>query len=246
MTVSLVVPTYRGAERLSRLLASLPGAGALRDMELLVGDDGSPPDDARAIAQAVESFDFFHDRRVLRNESNAGPVATLARLIFRTHGHTVLQLDDDVTLPGEFFHTMLRLLNLPGMGVLSWRSQGMGPGQSVHPVPGYLEPATELAGYCMAYKRERYEEVQGVDERYRYYCSDSDFALRVCLAGRPCYRVHWPLVPHEEHGAVKASPEIAARRQEWVDRDLGAFRRKWGGTGPEMQAKALAALGKRA
>jgi hypothetical protein len=99
-----------------------------------------------------------------------------------------------------------------------------------------LQPATELAGYCMAYRRAVYDEVGGIDTRYQFYCSDSDFALRVAQAGHPCYRVWWPLVPHLEHSSV-SDP---AARTAMGTRDLAAFKAKWGAPGAEMEERAIA------
>src|SRR6185295_4950392 len=121
-------------------------------------------------------------------------------------GDTVLLLDDDVLWPAELLQTVRQLTAIPNIGVLSWRSFGDQPGQSTVARPGFMELATELAGYCMAFRRSVWDEAVGLDSRFKFYCSDSDFALRVTLAGHPSYRVWWPLVPHREHGAFKDAP----------------------------------------
>lgn len=236
--LSIVIPTYRGAARLARLLPTI-NANDNADVELLVADDGSPGNEGEAIKEVVAKSPITR-KRTLRFDENCGMVAVMKLLLEEARGELVLQLDDDVLVPAGLITTMSHLLEqIPNVGVLSWRSLGRNPGQSRKSAVGFLEPATQLAGYCMAYRRSVYDEVGGVDTRFRMYCSDSDFALRVCMAGHPCYRVWWPLVPHEEHAAFSGGDfdrgGIAAR-------DLAAFQAKWGNTGEEMEKKALSKL----
>lgn len=232
--LSLCIPCHRGAPRLAQLFSSLP---ADPDLELLVYDDGSPQEEAHAIARVFATAPIAR-KRLLRNERKRGPVAALRDVVGAASGDSVLQLDDDVVLPPTFLSTLRVLLAIDNIGVLSWRSEGSNPGQSKLPTTGMLQPATELAGYCMAYRRAIYDKVGGIDTRFHFFCSDSDFALRVALAGHPCYRVWWPLVPHAEHSSG-ADP---GARQAMADRDLEAFRDKWNATGPEMERAALARL----
>ena len=231
--LSICVPCHRGAPRLETLIASLPISDP--DLELLVYDDGSPQADANAIARVFSAAPIAR-KRLLRNERNRGPVAALRDVVAAASGDSVLQLDDDVTLPPTFLGTLRALLAIDNIGVLSWRSEGSNPGQSKIPRAGMLQPATEIAGYCMAYRRAVYDKVGGIDTGFQFYCSDSDFALRVALAGHPCYRVWWPLVPHAEH----SSGSDPAARQAMTSRDLAAFERKWNATGAEMEKRALA------
>jgi len=231
--ISLCIPCHRGGPRLKRLLASLPSDDS--DLELLVYDDGSPEADGADIVRAFATAPVVR-KRLLHNARKRGPVAALRDVVAASRGEIVLQLDDDVLVPPGLFEVVRRLFAIDNVGVLSWRSEGSRPGQSNVARPGFLQPATELAGYCLAYRRAVYDEVGGIDARFSFYCSDSDFTLRVALAGHPCYRVWWPLVPHEEHGSVADS----AARQATAQRDLAAFKEKWGADGAEMERRALA------
>ena len=235
--ISICIPCYRGAERLARLLGSLLLAGTEVIEEIIIVDDGSPAFEAAQIQDVATTAAFKHlrIRPVVVLPQNRGPVEALKVATNRARGDLVLQLDDDLVLPPRFLSTAERLFAIPNLGVLSWRSQGPNPGQSLHPAVGFLEPATEIAGYCMMYPRDALDEVGGIDTRFKFYCSDSDFALRVALLGRPCYRVWWPLVPHDEHKSIDD-----ARRHELARIDLAAFRDKWGADGKEMERRALA------
>lgn len=241
--ISICIPCYRGADRLDSLLHSLALNNDLdlEDFEVIVYDDGSPDEDAAAIKKVTglytekyESSPPFNVRHI-RGEKNLGAVGALREAVSYAQGNMILQLDDDVLIPEDLLGTVEDLLSIPNIGALSWRSFGTKPGQSTMSAVGFLEPATEIAGYCLAYRKEVSDEVGGIDTRFKFYCSDSDFALRVALAGHPCYRVWWPLVPHAEHGSIDD-----VTRHQIAAMDLEAFRLKWGASGQEMERKALA------
>jgi len=245
--LSVVIPTYRGAHRLARLFASMRETCLHShpfDAEILVGDDGSPAEDGLAIRQECTKFHEATRLPVhhMATKENRGPVAMLRTLVDAAKGTRILQLDDDVRIPWEFWAAMDSLLGMPNIGCLSWRSAGPNAGQSKEPTPGFLEPATELAGYCFAYGKSVYDEVGGIDTRFRVYCSDSDFALRVTLAGHPSYRVWWPLVPHDEHMASKENEPIAQIEKASQSSDSALFLDKWGAGGGELEARAIDGL----
>lgn len=237
--LSICVPSYKGATRLPKLMASLAengivngralyGAGPL-DAEVLVCDDGSPdntPDES-----SLEGVRFF------KHTVNLGCVAAYADLVAAATGEVVLLMDDDALMPAGFMPALMAIMALPNIGALSWKSLGARPGQALAARHGLLEPATQLAGYCMAFRRRVFDAVGGFDRRFRTYCGDSDLALRMTLAGHPSYRVWWPLVPHEEHASMTDGERSAVASQ-----DIAAFLDKWGATGEEMERRALAQL----
>lgn len=242
-SVSICIATYRGAKRLERLFHSFEEAGLQKDpyIQIVIADDGSPSgeDGAHAVQEMVFRSPFKMRTTLVGEPENRGYVATLRSAISEARGTVLLFLDDDVLLPQGLIEGLRYLMGVT-TGVLSWRSQGSNPGQSQHSKTGFLEPATQLAGYCMAIRRSLYEELGGLDARFRTYCADSDLALRATLSGRVSYRVWWPLVPHEEHGAFKDSQDLD--RHAIASRDLALFHEKWSATGEEMERRALQAL----
>lgn len=236
-SVSFVIPTYCGGTRLSKLFAAWPSDAIDERYELLVFSDGSPGPYVTEIEDAIKEAPEGLKTTLLRNDENRGIIACVRDAIEASSGNIVMQLDDDITLPRTLVPTMLHWhRHILNVGVLSWRSMGTGPGQSKDSVMGLLEPATELASYCMSFTRGVYNKVGGFDPRFRVYCGDSDFALRVTLAGHPCYRVWYPLVPHEEHASFRGDE---GRRGEIAAYDLAKFHAKWKKSGSEMQVEAL-------
>ncbi len=243
MDISICIASYRGAERLRRLFASMDsefGVSLDSTCEISVWDDGSPMVDYEKLVAVSKEFPRLAIK-VHCGKTNRGWISSVNALVPLSSGKIVLLLDDDVLFPAGLLSVLRKLMEtIDNVGVLSWRSQGNGPGQSKVARPGFLQASTELAGYCMAFKRSVWDEVQGLDSSFKVYCSDSDFALRATLAGHPSYRVWWPLIPHEEHGCFKDAPEL--NRGEIAHRDLNNYLKKWNATGDTMELRALAKL----
>ena len=225
----MCIPTYRGVDRLRRLLGSIDAAA-----EVIVCDDGTPGGDS-IWASMAGAPTISHT--MIRHSTNRGCVAAQMSAVAAATGDVILLLDDDALAPPGLFGVLSQLMALDSVGVLSWRSLGAKPGQSVVPRPGFIEPATQLASYCMAIQRSVYNKIGGLDPRFRTYCGDSDLALRATLAGYPSYRVWWPLVPHEEHASAEGFDRASV-----AGADLAAFATKWGADGVEMERRALAGL----
>jgi len=139
----------------------------------------------------------------------------------------ILLVDDDVVLPPKFFYVLRTLISTLGDCVLSWKSTTNPP-----EVRGVIELATELAGYTFAFPYKFFSQLdlggKGAfdSENFHHYCGDSDFARRVMRdLHRPCYRVHYPLVIHEEHAAVRDNPELLG--SEWAVQDRWNYKKKW-------------------
>ncbi len=96
-TVSVIMAVYEGAALLPETLASLR-AQTLQDWELIAVDDCSNDD-------SVGVLERFGDPRVrvIRSESNGGPVVARNRAFAEVRGRYVAGLDqDDISLPGRF------------------------------------------------------------------------------------------------------------------------------------------------
>ncbi len=238
MKISILIATYRGADRIKKLLQSMLDNNLVEDInyEILIFDDGSPIEDYSLLLSNVLRFNTLNC--VVQQVPHGGWISTANKLVEASKGDIVLFLDDDVLYSYNLLYTVRGIINsLDNVGVLSWRSYGDRPGQSKVPRPGFLQPATELAGYCMAFKKTLWQKLNGFDSRFNVYCSDSDFALRATLSGYPSYRVWWPLIVHEEHGCFNNAPEL--NKNKIAESDLMAFKEKWGATGSEMEIMAI-------
>lgn len=239
MKISILVATYKGVARIKTLLKSMiaNGFNDEKDIELLIFDDGSPQEDFQELNRIIFDIDI---KCIVQRVEHGGWISTINALVRESTGDIVLLLDDDVLFVKDLLSTLRQLISIDNIGVLSWRSYGNNPGQSKIPRIGFVEPATQLAGYCMAFKRNIWNELNGFDQSFKVYCSDSDFVLRATLAGHPSYRVWWPLIPHEEHKCFDNAPEL--ERQKTIEYDLANFTKKWGMSGQAMEQIALQKL----
>lgn len=108
--VTLLIPTYNGAERLHRLLpqieSALPAAG-LKGTELLIIDDGSRDTTWQALpAMALRSsFGFF---RGIRLAENRGQQAAVLAGLGAARGKRIITMDDDGAHPPALIPALLQ------------------------------------------------------------------------------------------------------------------------------------------
>lgn len=98
-----------------------------------------------------------------------------------------------------------------------------------------------FAPYCMAWKREGWEALDGLDERFKWWCSDIDIARRMMDAGHPPIRMMLPVPGIAHLSGVTATGPQQAPLIEMALQDLDRFREKWGVTA-EQEKHRLAAL----
>jgi len=90
--ISVVIPSYNGAERLPRTLASLVGSRVEGGFEVLVVDDGS----SDGTSEAARAFADRLPISIQRHPQNRGRAAARNTAIRSARGGVVLILDDDM------------------------------------------------------------------------------------------------------------------------------------------------------
>lgn len=95
MKVSVIIPTYRPTDYLRRAIESVV-AQDICEMEILVVDDGSPPEFRNFLRALAEAFPV----RLIRRESNGGPAAAYNTGLQHATGRYIAFLEhDDIFLP---------------------------------------------------------------------------------------------------------------------------------------------------
>ena len=92
------------------------------------------------------------------------------------------------------------------------------------PAPG---PCDAIEGYCMAMRREVLADVEGFDEKFRWYrTADIELSFRVKDRGLSTEVVALPVIKHEHRMWFETDP---AERAKWSKRNFYRFLDRWRG-----------------
>lgn len=207
--LSVVIPTYRRSALLTRCLDSLSTQDLpAESFEVIVVDDGSPPDTERVLRRAERSMSNL---RRFRNERNAGPAAARNLAISQARGGLILFMDDDVVATPTLLSTHLRLQRgaadplLGILGLVEWDPQltvspfmrwldrsGLQFAYETWIEEGPIRPPFSAFYACnISVDRRLLLAAGGFDERFPYPAyEDMELAWRLTLAG--FHLVHTP------------------------------------------------------
>lgn len=246
-SASVVIPTYNGIPQLVPCLRALDET-LPRDFagEVLAVDDASNEETASELRRLEDVYDWL---RVIRNERNAGFLATCNRGAEEARGEFVVFLNDDtVPLPG-WLGALLRtfrthpdagavggLLLFPdgrvqeAGGVVFEDASGANFGRNDHdadsPLYGYVRRVDYCSGALLATPRSLFRELGGFDTRYRpIYYEDTDYCFAVRGAGLEVYYQPESMVVHVEGATSGTDETVGLKRYQARNRDV--FRAKW-------------------
>ena len=108
--VSVVIPAYRAAESLDKLLSALTSVFADEGgtVEYIVVDDRSPDD---TWSRLRDIADAFPDMRAIRLQRNVGQMAATLCGISEARGDVIVTMDDDLQHPPEEVPVLLAALD---------------------------------------------------------------------------------------------------------------------------------------
>ena len=195
--VSIVIPTFDTASMTLRcvraVLASMPPS-----TEVIVVDDGSRDGSAELLAR---------EARVLRLETNSGFAKAANAGVRVADGRVIVLLNSDAIVEAGALDALVNALDEPQVGIagaqllnedgtLQWS------GGSTPTFAWILAAVTGLgrfarffrrgkksnevdwvSGAAMAIRREVWDEVGPLSERYRFYCQDLELCIRARDAG---------------------------------------------------------------
>ena len=206
--VAIVIPSYRDADRVAKLVRSIRRTTDRDRVEIVVADDASGPDHVAALRR-IDGI------RVVESEANTGFAANVNRGIrAATPGRDVVVLNSDViALKGwlaalQYATSRDQRTGIVG-GKLLYRDMHIQFGGTIRK-PGHPEwfdhrfrahhvaygpanlpqPVLAVTGACMYIKRQVLDDVGLLDESYPMAFEDVDYCLRAWQAG---HRVmYWP------------------------------------------------------
>lgn len=183
--ISVVIPTYRRPELLTRCIEALAVQTLpVSDYDILVCDDAAEGSTARLVAELGWRFDLEHTLHYVAVRGRHGPAAA-RNLGWRTARADVIAFTDDDTVPtSDWLEAGLCAL-APGVAAVGGRIR-MPLG---HPPTDYerdargLERAEFATANCFV-RREALVAVGGFDERFRLaWREDSDLQFSLLAAG---------------------------------------------------------------
>lgn len=238
--VTVVVPSYRDAERVETLIASIRRTVPRDRVRVIVADDCSG-------AEHVARLRRIEGIEVVEGEENAGFAANVNRGL-RAAGadHDVVVLNSDVeALPGWLACLQYACRRAEDIGIVGARL--LYPDERIQFAgtvrnpgapewfdhrhrfkPARFGPATvagptlAVTGACMYVRREVIEEVGLLDERYPMAYEDVDWCLRAWQHG---FRVfYFPAARLVHHESVTRGTEVGERERE----SQRMFWERWG------------------
>lgn len=217
-TVSVIIPTWNGCERLSRCLESLHKQTRLSDQTIVV-DNASTDGTAKFIQ---DHYPWIHLVSLPKNQGTAG--GTNAGVRVATGDHIVILNNDAYPTPTwleallhaqdqyqEYAFAASCLLLADGSNRIDTAGQGLDPrlggvmighGEPYGPTFDRFREVFCADHAAAIYRREVFETVGELDESLFMYSDDVDLGFRARLCGYRCLYVPDALVYHERSGTI--------------------------------------------
>lgn len=195
--VSVVIPTWNRRDLVLTCLRSLRDQ-SFRDSEIIVVDDGSTDETAAAVTGE------FPEVRLVRLARNSGFCVAVNRGIAEARCGLILLLNNDMTLDPEFVGRLVAAADASEAALFAplvlWRDEpetiySAGDLQRVNGRPESIGFRCRLEGFefpdrifgvsagAALYRREVFERIGTLDERFVAYFEDADLSFRARLAG---------------------------------------------------------------
>ncbi|HET9794205.1 MAG TPA: glycosyltransferase [Thermoanaerobaculia bacterium] len=247
--VSIVVVTFNNRALTARCLDSLFSVNEWPNFEVIVVDNASSDgtlDDLREMAGRRPSM------RLLENPTNAGFAAANNRGLALATGEILVMLNNDTVVTRGWLPPLVRRLRAdPSIGMIGPTTNEIGnearvkvdyadladmpswAADFVRAHDGETFEIPVLAMFCTALRREVYESVGPLDERFGIgMFEDDDYARRVSDAGLRLVCVRDAFVHHEGGASFKRLPGAEYRRL--FERNRFLYEQKWGSWTPHL------------
>ena len=234
--VTIVIPSYRDAEEVGNLVASIRETTRRDRVRIVVSDDASGPEHLAALRAIPEI-------QVVAGETNAGFAANVNRgLAAADPQHDVVLLNSDMLVTAGWLESLQYAASRdPRIGIVSGkllypdgRIQFAGTVRNLGAPEWFdhryrfkpaswgpanvAQPVLAAGGACMYLKRELLDQLGGFDEGYPMAYEDVDLCLRAWQAGYQVFYLPDAELTHLEsvtRGTHVGERERASQRRFW-------------------------------
>ena len=242
LSASIVILTYNNLEYTRQCVDSILEYTDLSTCELILVDNASSdgtPDYLRSLAQS------HPDVHILLNENNEGFARGNNMGAALAQGEAILFLNNDTIVTQGWLPGLLKKLEDPKIGMVGPVTNSSGNESrikvdytSIDDIPNFAQALSEtrrgesfeismLAFLCVALRREVYDEVGPLDERFGIgMFEDDDYALRLKDKGYKILCVEDVFIHH--WGSASFSRLDATDFWSLFQRNLKLYEEKWG------------------
>ena len=244
---SILIACKDGVEFTRECLASILEHTKL-PYELILVDNGSidPTPFLFQDIKAKASLTSCVRVEIIRNKENLGFARAMNQAIRSAQGEFMLLLNNDVVVSDDWLSGLLDVAKShPSVGLVGPMTNYTAPPQRVDEVAynslkqfhefaanwrvregGRAEECGRLTGFCLLFKREVFERIGYLDERFGVgFFEDDDFCLRARDAGFLCLIARQVYIHHYGSQTFRL---LGLDVQRELDKNYEIFREKWG------------------
>jgi GT2 family glycosyltransferase len=213
---SVVTPVWNKANMTMEFITNLrPYLGA--DGELIIVDNGSED----AINHDLVSKFLGQQFQYLRLDRNYGFGKALNRGIEKANGEFLFQISNDVTVIGDPFYPVIRLLELEAKTLVGHRIVDWDSGWNTFKESGVI---AYCEGYFIASRKDKFEAVGGWDEAM--FTDYEDVELSYRWKRQMGVIVQLPQLPVRHIGGITAQ-QLPGGREKYTLESQKYFMNKW-------------------
>lgn len=239
--VSIIVPAYNNWPFTRNCLISIYQHTHNIPYEIIVGDNVSTD-------ETVNFNNYFTNVNYIRNQKNLGYILNINNAAGQARGRFILTLNNDTTVTDNWLSSMLDVMNkdekvglvgsklvfpdgtLQEAGGIIWNdASGWNYGRGGNPQApeyNYLKEVDYISGASNLIRKEVWEKLKGLDERYiPAYFDDSDLAFGIRQLGYKTIYQPLSVVVHYEGLTHGTSTSSGTKQYQVVN--AGKFLEKW-------------------
>lgn len=242
--VSIAIVTYHNVEVTKLCLDSVFRNTVWPNYEVIIVDNAS----ADTTPDYLRELEANHDNvRIILNDTNRGFAGANNQALEIATGDVLVLLNNDTVVPNGWLPKLLRHLSDPEIGLVVTVTNFSGnesrievPYKNLEEMEEFAEKYTRehedqlfdiavAAMYCVAMRRDTFEKVGPLDERFSVgMFEDDDYSHRMRLAGLRVVCVEDTFVHH--FGQASFKKLSTSEYQAVWDRNQRLYEQKWGRT----------------